>query len=324
LLLLGLTSREPSAAERRALATFEAREKVVLAAPVAGRPTRGPAYSDDVVLRIEERLEEAQTLAASLDEERALEILTNVERDLLSHPELPQAAWLMAERHQLAAAIRKRQPDGAEEAQRLVASAQALEGRRAASFGESPAPAARAQVKPTLVVVRDLDPADVLVLDGRAAASAENLLPGRHHGQVLRGSRVAWSGWFDVPAKARVETSLGVPPRVACSLDDLGDVAVGSRSPSVPRGVRCQRWIGVRRGKTGLEVAWCEGQRCTAYGPLLAEQKPVPPHASLPPWAAATIVGAAAVGAVVILVATDAFERERPPPVGLVVYPGPP
>jgi hypothetical protein len=43
----------------------------------------------------------------------------------------------------------------------------------------------------------------------------------------------------------------------------------------------------------------------------------------LPPWVAATIVGAATLGAGSILLFTGAFERERPPPVTRIVYEGP-
>jgi hypothetical protein len=281
--------------------------------------------SEDVSARIEVALEEAQTLAASLDEERALVVLAGVERDLLLNPWLPQAAWLMAERHQLAAAIRRKQPNGAAEAETLVASARALEGPRAALFGEGePAPVDPAPpAVPARLDVLDLDRADRLVLDGRLAAPSESVLPGRHHARVLRDSSVVWAGWFEVPAELRVGKLLGVPPRVPCSDDDLRDVGQGARTPIVPVGVRCGRWIGVRRGKARLEVAWCDGARCTAYGPLLAEPKATEPRASLPAWAAATIVGAVTLGAGSILIFTGAFERERPPPVRRTVYQGP-
>src|SRR6185503_17656037 len=121
LLLLSGELAQPTPEERRALATFQTREKVALALPVAGIPTTTHADAAEVAQRIEAALDEAQTLAASLDEERALVLLAGVERELLEHPELPQAAWLMAERHQVAAAIRRKQPGGAEDAHRLVA-----------------------------------------------------------------------------------------------------------------------------------------------------------------------------------------------------------
>src|SRR5262245_63333610 len=117
LLLLAAAGGKLTSAERQALATFQTREKVTLVAPHAAlprerttseaqptmwvhgvvRPTTGQA--GDVAQRVEASLDEAQTLAASLDEERALVLLAEVEKELLVHPELPQAAWLMAERH---------------------------------------------------------------------------------------------------------------------------------------------------------------------------------------------------------------------------------
>jgi hypothetical protein len=326
--LLLLLSGDATPAERRALATFQEREKVALTFPVAGVPTPQHVDTEDVALRIEAALDEAQTLAASLDEERALTLLDDVERELLAHPEIPQAAWLMAERHQVTADIRRNQPNGADEANRLVARAWALEGPRAARFGApdatTPAPSPGVAAASALLTVRDLEAYDVLVLDGRAVAGAERVVPGRHHARVLRDSSLAWSGWLDVPAEQRVDKLLGVPERIACSSGDLGGVVSDTRAPRVPAGVRCGRWIAVRRQSSGLEVSWCEGARCTAYGPLLREQLPTKSRASLAPWAAAAIVGLAALGAASLLVATGAFERERPPPETVQLYRGPP
>jgi hypothetical protein len=351
LLLLASTGGNLTSAERQALATFQTREKVTLVAPRSAgaappqstttegqrtlwvhgvvRPAMGQA--GDVAQTIEASLDEAQTLAASLDEERALVLLANVEKELLAHPELPQAPWLMAERHQLAAAIRRKQPGGDEDAARLLASAEALEGSRAAPFGENadaalenPGVAAPPRTR-VLLSVRDLDAHDALVVDGFSATNPWSLLPGRHHAEVIRGSRVVWAGWFDVPFEAGVDRLLGIPERVACSGEDFGETAVGGRTPVVPAGVRCERWITVRRGATGLEVAWCEGPRCTQYGPLLDEQIASKSASSrIPPWLAATIVGATAVGAATLLIATGTFERERPEPVVVPVYRGPP
>jgi hypothetical protein len=327
LLLLSGESGEVTAAERRALAMFQARERVSLALPVAGVPTPRQIDAEDVARRAEATLDEAQTLASSLDEERALTLLAELERELLAHPELPQAAWLMAERHHVAAEIRRKQPDGAGDAERLVASARALEGPRSERFegapGTTPAPDASSSPSPTLLSVRDLAPYDVLVLDGRAVAASERVAPGRHHARVLRDSALAWSGWFDVPSGARVDKLLGVPARVACDSGDLARVKAGTRAPNTPAGVQCSRWIAVRRGASGLEVSWCEGPRCTAYGPLLREQIPVKPAPSIAPWAAAAIVGAASVGAASILIASGAFERDRPPPTTSWTYTGP-
>lgn len=349
LLLLASTGGKLTSAERQALATFQTREKVTLVAPrSAGAPPAESSTSEgqrtlwvhgvvrpamgqagDVAQAIEASLDEAQTLAASLDEERALVLLADVEKELLAHPELPQAAWLMAERHQLAAAIRRKQPGGDEDAARLLASAEALEGSRAAPFGETdtvpenPGVAAPPRMR-ALLSVRDLDVHDTLLVDGLSATNPWPLLPGRHHAEVLRGARVVWAGWFEVPAAARVDRLLGVPERVACSGEDFGETAIGGRAPDVPAGVRCERWIAVRRGATGLEVAWCEGPRCTAYGPLLDEQlAPTSAPSRIPPWLAATLVGATAVGAATLLIATGTFERERPDPVVVPVYRGP-
>jgi hypothetical protein len=323
-LLLLLSGGDATPAERQALATFQRREKVILARPAGTTAAATSTYASEIVQKIEAALEEAQRLAAALDEERALELLAGVERDLLAHPELPQAAWLMAERHYLTAAIRRTQPDGAAEAAALVRSARALEASRAEAFGEPQAGSLEASPSaPTLLSVLDLDTTDVLVIDGRVTKASETVLPGRHHARVLRGARLAWAGWFDVPAEQLVQKHFGIPERAPCSTEDLADVSPGERAPSVPYGVHCGRWVAVRRGATGLEVAWCDGERCTAYGPLLREQLETKQKAAMPSWLAATIVGAAAVGAATLLIATGTFERERPPPEHRSVYEGP-
>jgi hypothetical protein len=306
--------------ERRALGAFQARERVTLVTPVAGSPTATRDYDAEVALRVESALDEAQTLATSLDEERALAILNDVERQLLSHPELPQAAWLMAERYELAGDILRKQPGKEADAALFAQRAEALEGPRAASFGDAEGTALPPAPARTSLSIKDLDAGDTLVLDGRAAPREASVLPGLHHARVTRGSFVVWTGFFEVAGESRVRKTLGVPVRLACSEQDLAEVADGSFRPSAPRGVRCERWMAVRRGRAGLEIARCERDACGAFSPLPPDK--AAERATIPPWLAATIVGAATLGAGALLVFTGAFDREEPPPTTTWVYPG--
>jgi hypothetical protein len=306
--------------ERRALGAFQARERVSLVTPVAGLPTTAREYDAEVALRVESALDEAQTLATSLDEERALAILNDVERQLLLHPELPQAAWLMAERYELAGDILRKLPGREADAVLFAQRAAALEGPRAASFGDVDGTAPSSEPTRASLSIEDLGAGDTLVLDGRTAPGEGRVLPGLHHARVTRGSFVVWAGFFEVSSQPRVAKTLGVPARVACSEGDLAEVGDGSFRPSVPRGVRCERWVAVRRGRAGLDVARCEHDECGAFSPLPPDK--TAERASIPPWLAATLVGAATLGAGALLVFTGAFDREEPPPTTTWVYQG--
>lgn len=313
-----LTSRE-----QKALAHFAEQRGLTVIAPTPTPASPYPPYRPDFVLELEGRLAEARTLASSLDEERALVVLDAIERDLLRSPELPQAAFLLAERHRIAASLMREQPGGAARVEELVARARALEGERAAAFG---APADPLVSRPPRRLLRfvDIGERDRLELDGEPGGAERPAVPGLHHARVLRAGVVVWAGFVDVPASAggRWEHRLGVRPLVPCSAEDLLDVDARGTSPRAPSGVACGRWLAVRRAHGRLEAAECARSSCGAFRPVLevSEVRPV-----LPDWAKPVIAGVGTAGVVLgLLWATGAFSPEPPPGRTTFVYRGPP
>src|SRR6188474_2485964 len=61
------------------------------------RPMGLPRYDAALVDRLETELEQARTSLSALEEAAAKERLARIEAELLAHPHLPQAAFLMAE-----------------------------------------------------------------------------------------------------------------------------------------------------------------------------------------------------------------------------------
>jgi hypothetical protein len=318
--LLLLFAGEPTRSER-ALIDADARKRQSAYIAPAPTPTRYPAYSVERVRALEGRLDEARTLASSLAETEALAVLASIERELREHPELPQAAFLLAERHRLTASIRRVQSDGAADAVALDARAFVLEGTRALAFGESSLPPdTAASPGPSRVQFSDVAERDELEIDGVTGNAARELLPGEHHVRVLRGDSLVFAGYFASDGSSSVR--LGVPAVVPCSAWDLAPVTAGTNTPAATSSVRCGRWVAVRRSLGRLELAECVAARCGAFSPL--EPPPPPPRSRFPQWASVAIAGVASIGATSLaLWAAGAFDRPVQPARTDVVYRGP-
>jgi hypothetical protein len=268
-----------------------------------------PTYRGDLVLDIEGRLDEARTLASSLDEAHALALLGSVEQDLMAHPELPQAAWLLAERHRIEAEVLRTDPAESARADALSEAALALEGPRAVAFG---APNGESGAEPARVSVgvRDLDARDRLEIDGRSGAAERNVAPGLHQLRVLRDGELVFASWEKLGDRANV--TLGVPPVTACSLEELAAADARGARVTLSEPVSCPRWFVARRAASGLEVADCRANACGAFVPLVESR---PSAAPFPAWATATLVGAGAVAASMLaLWAAGGFEHESQAP----------
>jgi hypothetical protein len=303
--LLLLFAFEATKAERALLDDFARQKRITLVAPAPTPALPYPPYRSDLVLDIEGRLDEARMLASSLDEERALATLASVERDLDLHPELPQAAWLLAEHHRIAAEVRA--ADAASEAEALWRAALVLEGPRAPAFGaaselsSTSAPSVR-------LVVRDLARRDTLELDGVSGGAERRIEPGVHHVRVLRDERLVHAGWARLGE--HTEVALGVRPLRACSDEDLSPTRVSGATAVPPRGVLCERWLVARRAVGGLEVASCQRSACSSFRLLVVED----PTRGVPPWAVAA-AGLGAMAATLVTVwATGGFEPDPAPP----------
>lgn len=309
---------EPTATEKQAIFLYERSRQTKVELRALSRSVRSspsttyPSYDEALVRRIEAELDKARTAAASLDEKHALEILADVENELRAHPELPQAAWLMAERHRVAARVGEL---ASSERASLVARAEALEGPRALELGAALEPAA--ELVQTRVSVEGLTARDRLELDGALVSSEPTLVPGEHHVRVLRGERLMYAGWVTVEPSA---TTLALPviPVAACSNEDVGGVRVeGGRAFPEP-GTVCPRWAVAERAPNGLRIAECFGDRCGPFAFYSARERSAlaaqPARDASPDLVWKLALGGAAVVAttLAILWQTGAFEPAPP------------
>jgi hypothetical protein len=312
--LLLLFAGELTSSENAAVAEFARKNHVNVVAPAPTRHRTYPTYSRELVLDLEGRLDEARTLAASLDEDHAELVLAGVERELLAHAELPQAAWLLAERHRLLADVRRATPEGVASAAELLQAARAIEGPRAAAFGID-ATEERAGTA-AHVHFRGLHSRDVLELDGIAGGAERAAEPGLHQLRVLRGGELVFAGWATLGASPEVE--LGVP-FVACSSDDLGPLAAGEERPTGANDVACERYFVARHVAGRLELADCRRSSCSAFMPLVV----APKSHGVPVWATVALATAGVVASAVLVTwAAGGFEHDAAPEKTVFVYGG--
>jgi len=279
-------------------------------------------YSADLVLRIEDLLERARTGAAALSEAQAWSALAEIEALLRAHPELPQAAWLMAERHALAAELaRTTRPT---QAVALARQARVLEPERASPFGTTevgsePVPGA------VTVSLRGLTPRDELVWNGEVSTLPLERPPGEHHVRVLRLGEPIWAGWVSISPESPAPT-LELPVPSPCSAADLAIERTTDAGVVPYPDVACRAWAVARRGRDGIELALCRGARCGPFQPDPGAITPLrpPPNAAatraprsepVPSWATIALVGAGtALGTLFVLWQTGAFSRSEPAP----------
>jgi len=315
LVVLWLGSAQASPAQHAQLQSWAAERGA--RAELAASPSERP-YDGRLVALIETALENARAAAESAPEE-----LARAERLLLAHPELPQAAWLLAERHALAAQAHAQNRAGqSSELER----ARALEGPRAAAAG-SPEPRSAGtqqtpEALPTIPLERLAVPSprahDAVFVDG-LLTPARALSVGPHHVRITRGGQLVWAGWVVASADSQPHADA---PTSACSGLDLADVELGAERPEPAPGVACPRWAVARPSALGgLDVSPCNGSSCAAWqhlgaGPAPAAQQP---SATLgeprgwPGWLTWALVGAGAAATTgLVLWQAGAFERTTP------------
>ena len=283
----------------------------------AARPFGLPAYDAALVDSLEDELEQARTALSALEEASANTRLHTVQTELLAHPHLPQASFLMAEC--LALQAQAARPQDPSQAAALELQRRALEGSRAAAFGESAvAPPPSASIT---LALEGLRATDELELDGtRLAAGVARvaLVPGLHHVRVWRADQPIFATFSQLTPE-QTTLALAVPPLVPCSAEDLQRVPRALDEPSaLPPGIACARWARVQEAGTGIAVSWCAHSQCGPYLPW--QQRPLSPFTPiaveprrLPAWAGFAIAGASALFATsVVLWQAGAFERGRP------------
>lgn len=257
--------------------------------------------------RVEALFDSAQSALGALNPDEAGQSLGEAERLIQAHPELPQAAWLLAECHTLSAELLRARDANAARAH--LARAFALEGPRALPFREgTSADIVSVSPTPVTLAVRGLGANDVLEWDAEARPIPVRTTLGQHQLRVLRGERVVWASWVSVSA-ATPELALNLPRVAACSADDLGGTSDGVRGPSAPARVACAEWAVARSGQGELQVALCRGSRCGDWHRVGPETEAFEPpaqaltRAGFPRWASYALagVGAAAVAGVVLV-----------------------
>jgi hypothetical protein len=270
-------------------------------------PARAPDPNDGSTLceRVEALLDAAQTALGALRTAEAEDSLAEARRLLEAHPELPQAAWLAAERDNLAAdLVEPRDPDAA---RALRTRAMVLEGRRAAPFKEAGSREPRLSESATSrVTVSGLAARDELEWDAVPASTPLEASPGEHQLRVLRNNRVVWASWVKVEGMVS-EVPVTAPAIVPCSADDLDGTVAGTRGPVAPAWTRCPNWAVARVDGKKLLVSLCRESAC---GPWRPPPEPTPANGTnaqreksgFPRWAlyAAAGVGAAAITALII------------------------
>lgn len=316
-----LTGGAPTSAQLAALSDFGAARGLSFT-PLEQRDKSVGllAYDEARADSLEAALEQARTALSALEEETAMPLLRRVESELLAHPHLPQAAFLMAECLALQAqAARPRDPGLA---QRLDQARASLEGPRASAFGDATASVAPQPTQRALRVT-GLSVQDELELDGRRVVGRGplELAPGLHHARVWRGQgpRPVFAAFVRVQPD-QTELTIPAPRLMPCASDDLGAVQGDelARGVALPSGIACQSWAIVRAEGDGVAVAQCSGSRCGSFVPWQRRSpRPFAPPSvdrqRLPTWATFTIVGVAALAATsVVLWQAGAFDSGNP------------
>jgi len=309
LVLVWLGAAAPDARARTALETWAKEKQYALEAPAAEPADTGEA-ARALADRCDRDLDQARDQLNAGDDAGARRTLAAVEQTLRDHPELPQAAWLMAERCRLEGSIAQR---AGQDPTLWLERADVLEGPRAPAFGETARAPAEGSVAVAVVVHGAR--AHETYWDGVKAGDRLSAARGEHHLAIVRGKRVAWSGWVSTLTEAKYD--VWVPDAAPCSAEDLEGASFASDTEArAPSGVRCGAWgvaaPGARRGT--LRVALCREATCEpastwAYE-VFSASSGVPEKKRFPAWAAWTLGGVGvAAAASLILWQAGAFDK---------------
>jgi hypothetical protein len=307
----------------RELAQFAARwsgefQQVSLVDDTLGK--RADAEQWRSVPRIEALFATARTATGALRTSEADSALSEAEALIRSHSELPQAAWLLAEHHALAAELIHDEDGRA--AQELLIAAAVLEGERGEAFRDVVRPSADIELPPEHELpLLGIYAQDRVECDGQTVSNPLHVRPGEHHVRVLRGERLLWSGWVSIAEEA-TSVNLWLPTPAPCSADDVSGTQDSERGPLPRPGTRCADWAVARRHGTKLEVARCHAARCGAWQRIetarAARRERIPESPQgIPRWLTYAAVGAGtALVAGLVLAQSGAFggsdsSRER-------------
>jgi hypothetical protein len=315
--LVWLASEPPGGAERGALAAWAIAHGVILSPPLDASPPTldvDPRVADEV----ETRLEHARDSLTARDGPGVDREVDAADALLRAHPELPQAAWLMAEVER-ARATRFAQSDPPDTAAVAVAwaRAEALDGGRLGGIGE-PSPPHRSDAAGVSV---SLPWGAALQIDGHPAPPHFTALVGLHAVVVTRGDLPAWARWVEFGiGDSSIRPALPAPE--PCSAPDVSRASLEADGRAVSASqVSCPHWVVVAPGSRAgsLRIASCAAARCDepvvwpaeVAWPRAVERAPASsPPSKWPSWATWAIVGAGvaiAAGAAATAAATGAF-----------------
>jgi len=315
--LVWMAPDAPDARQARAISAWALGRAVKLTLPPDERPASIASPAGDAVPEdVETLLDRARDAIAARDAEGADRALSTAEAALRAHPELPQAAWLMAEVERCRSTRWSRMPSTDTEAtDRAWRRAEALDGGRTAGIvekGSASRPAAA-----TIRVALDAAGVRQAWLDGKPVPATVETLAGPHALVVTWGGAPVWARWIEVPAGSST-VAVDAPSPSPCSLADVSRARVEGSAVRAP-GVRCPRWVAAAPGDPRGDVllAACEAEGCAPLLPWRAPEPwtwtPPPPggpsasrgKSGWPAWATWGVVGAGAgivAGAAVILV----------------------
>ncbi len=268
--LVWMAAAPPSPAEAKALTTWAQAHGRELAPPNDERPLAlavNLAVADD----IEDLLDRAHDAITARDaggSERAVEA---AEALLRVHPELPQAAWLMAEVERARSTRWRRiPPPDTEAAERAWQRAEALDAGRVAGLGE----VASASHPPEATIALTLPGDDRAELDGQPVTVVVVTRAGPHALVVTADGKPVWAEWIEASDHAST-MHIDAPTTTPCSTADAAHASLVDGTVHADP-VRCARWIAATSGRQPgtIRVALCEAGRCS---PLRDEGEP-------PPW----------------------------------------
>lgn len=310
--LVWMAPDAPDVTQARALAAWASAHGVKLTMPESARPSTivvNESDADDV----ERLLDRVRDAIAARDADGADRALAAAESTVRAHPELPQAAWLMAEVERARSTrFRRIAPLDEGAADRAWMLAEALDGGRVPGVGEQASAGHPAAASITLAVD---PPGATLWVDGRRVSGVVATHAGEHALAATYAGSPVWASWVETPAGSST-LRLAVPAPPPCSTGDVSEARASADGIDASL-VRCSAWVVASPGQRPgtIEVAMCEPGRC---GPLLPWNAPAtwtwtpPPEHSeggWPTWATFGLVGAGAVIATgVVLVASGVFQ----------------
>jgi hypothetical protein len=320
--LVWIAPEPPDGPQARALLTWARTHGVMVEPPRDERPPALPV-DESIADAVEALLDRARDALAARDGDALERLLSSAESMLRAHPELPQAAWLMAEvQRARAAGLRRIAPvaGSRQAADHAWEQAEALDGGRAPGLGEQ----ASDEHPPSATIALELVPAGAQArLDGEPVhPGAVTTRAGTHALVVTWDGEPVGAWWIEAPAGSST-LRVAAPAAPPCSKGDVRLARVVGDSIDAAD-VRCTQWVAAApAARSGaVRVATCEAHAC---GPLLDWSAPAraeawtwtpaaePRHGRWPAWATWGLVGAgAAIATGIVVVAASGVLRAAP------------